>query len=306
VRSPGWGRQIELPLAAVLILLGGYLALEQDGKNGFWADNPFLAGLAGSALTLVATVLIVDRFLSWRSNRRWRRIARVAYRGVARSTRDISHELAALYCDPDLTPGSTMPGGIRGPRDIQPIEGIRQLPAGKGELGVWKTRDLPSHWPPLDDVIPRARLLALSCDRAWCESAAHHIGQLVDANRRAIQQWGPLMLAADEPRDVLDAVASLNDELYAVAVTLRRLWDESIATSAADHAEAIMLWRIVDAKSRILTNAMWSAANEASYSIYLPGEVRTIPYRRACREVFRLPEWSLTEGYAPSRDLYAP
>jgi 4-hydroxybenzoate polyprenyltransferase len=65
-----------------------------DGPSSTWAQRPFLTGVATGFLTLAVTVLVVNRLTELREDRRWRRVAIVAYRSIARGSRDISSALA--------------------------------------------------------------------------------------------------------------------------------------------------------------------------------------------------------------------
>jgi hypothetical protein len=57
-----------------------------DGPSSTWAQRPFLTGVATGFLTLAVTVLVVNRLTELREERRWRRVAIVAYRGIGRES----------------------------------------------------------------------------------------------------------------------------------------------------------------------------------------------------------------------------
>ena len=85
--------------------------------------------------------------------------------------------------------------------------------------------DLPTHQAPPDDVLPPDRLFALMENVDWCRWASAEVSSLTDHNRNVVARWAPLMMAAEQPRDLLDAFAALNDELFALSILLRRLAD---------------------------------------------------------------------------------
>jgi hypothetical protein len=273
-------------------------ALTQDRQNGFWASHPFLGGMATGALTLAFTILLLDKYLARRENYRWRRVAAVAYRGVARESRDISALLASLYCDTDHRIGSSYEDPNWTTYDLSPIGEIRRLPDGKHELKVF-AQPLPPQDDP-DDLLPEERARVLLADRDWCALAARELDQSVDRNRDTVARWAPLMMAADEPRDLLNAFASLNDELFNLHVKLR-LRGQGLDQGSVD--DVLTHWRVIDGKARLLTNHLWRKAGEGHYSLRLPPVLHRLDYPEAFRQLGRLAHWRATvhEHYDSAR-----
>jgi hypothetical protein len=300
-RRARWG---VLAVAAVLVCTTVALAVFADGQHSFWTARPFLGQVMISLLTLALTVVIIDRVRVGRDNRRWRRIAIVAYRSVARASRDVTTGLTVLYSDPSRTSGHKLEGGSQGrTRDLDPLDEIRSLPAGKEGLAIFKRR-LPPDEPTYDDLIPPARLKCLLLDADWCRFATLHVSALVDANRDAVAKWAPLMMSADEPRTLLDAFASLNDELFILAIALRRGTDRELDERAIE--STLRAWRTADGKARILTNTLWRHANGGRYSLLLPPALKQVGLAKAFRTSARIKGWSVTDGAPVDRDPFSP
>jgi hypothetical protein len=266
------------------------VALQVDGVSSIWARRPFLGGLATGALSLAFTVMIVDRWLTSRDNQRWARVAAVAYRGVARESRDISSGLASLYCDLDHEIGARYKRPDWTPGDLTPLDEIREIPPGKEDVKALSAHDLPRIDDDGDgDLLPAARVRFLLNDAAWRLLATEHIALLVDRNRTTVARWAPLMMAAEEPRDLLDAFASLNDELFVLSVKLRHVGHGGV--DGVEAADMLNHWRIVDGKARLLTNELWRLAGEGHYALRLVPQLEDLDPRTACATVGELGGW---------------
>jgi hypothetical protein len=281
-------RRIAFLASVVALLVVSVVATLADGSKGLWATHPFLSGMTTGALTLAFTVLIVNRYLSLRDGRRWRRVAAVAYRGLARESRDISASLASLYCDLSHIIGASYLDPEWRPKGLSPIGEIRAIPNGKDAIRAFLHADLPPEDDP-DDLLPAPRVKHLASDEEWSRLVADHLASLVDRNRDAVARWAPLMMEADEPRDLLDAFASLNEELFMLHVKFRQL---SVgAEDLVDIEDVVDHWRIIDGKARILTNTLWRLAGEGHYSMRLPSELEALDAVVVCRTVGRLGPW---------------
>jgi hypothetical protein len=76
------------------------------------------------------------------------------------------------------------------------------------------------------------------------------------------------MMAAAQPRELLDFFASLNDELFNLHVKLSLRGQKHGQNANRD--DVIYHWRIVDGKSRLLPNRLWRLVGEGHYSLYDP------------------------------------
>lgn len=288
----------------MIVSLVGVLAAVTDGKDSFWAQRPFLAQVLIGLLTLALTVATVDRLKVARENRAWRRIAIVAYRSLARASRDVTTGLTALYADLARASGPKPEGGTQGKtRDLDPLDEVRVSPPGKAALRIFGGR-LPSDEAPGDDLLPAARLRRLLSDREWCAFATTRVSAMVDENRDIVAKWAPLMMSADEPRLLLDAFASLNDELFILAIVLRRASDRRL--DDRELQSALRVWRTTDGKARILTNALWQHANGGRYSLLIPPALAQIGVERAFSVSGSISGWPVTEAAPVDRDPFSP
>ena len=293
--------------AAVLLVVFSLTvwAVVDDGPSAYWGSHQFTAGMAPGFASLGLTVFAVDRILAWRDDRRWARVAVVAYRGIGRTSRDIANGLAALYCDPvQHTLDAPRPGSPgRDRRALDPLDSVGPMPRGKDDLRAFST-ELPSQHAPADDIVPEERLTALIEDDEWCEFASHRIAEMVDVNRRCIAEWAPVMMAADQPRDLLNAFASLNDELFTLSIVLQRIQH---ARSDDERRNAIGMWRISDAKARILTNRFWKHANGGRFALALPIALREADFDAVFEDLRVLPSrWSKLSAFRFVGDPYVP
>jgi hypothetical protein len=101
------------------------------------------------------------------------------------------------------------------------------------------------------------------------------------------------MMNAEEPRDLLDAFASLNDDLFSLNVALedraRRAGESSRSIDDVVHS-----WKVVDCKARLLTNELWRLAGEGHYAVVVPDALGNIEMHR----IFARP--GLIEGWSPA------
>lgn len=288
-------RFLLIALPPILIAIGIALALNLDGARGIWAAHPFLTGLVTGFLTLATTVLVVNRFLELRADRRWRSVALVAYRGLAREARDVSTTLAALYCDLDHYIGPQPSGGTQGhTRDLDPLYEIRHPISAKASLRVLHLRNLPTQRSDPDDVVPAARMRVLLADRDWCQLAHDEVERLQDRQLDVVSKWATMMLSSSEPRQLLDAFATLQVELFALAVRLQKLVNEDKQNGHHEEADAdiaLDLWRSVDAKSRVITNRLWEHSEYGLYSLKLPPALAKVSLGDAFAHRGRVGAW---------------
>ena len=284
------GHVLLIGLPPIVVFLAVVVPLTIDGPNGIWAQHPFITGLLTGFLTLAATIVIVNRLIEARADQRWRSVALVAYRGLARESRDVSTQLAALYCDADHYCGPLPTGGSQGhTRDLEPLYEIRNPIAGKDKLPVFESSSLPTEVPDDQDVVPVARMQLLLHDATWCKFAHDHVADLATRQIDLVAKWAPLMLSAAEPREFVDAFASLQSELFALAVALLRC-----ANSPDDEpsiAAALHLWRVVDGKARIITNCLWAYSERGIFSLKLPSALRQMTIGSVIEQPGRLGTW---------------
>jgi hypothetical protein len=206
--------------------------------------------------------------------------------------------LASLYCDLDHRIGATYEDPNWTTFDLTPLGEIRFIPDGKEQVQALHRSDLPPVDDP-DDLLPEERVRLLLTERTWAALAASHLDGLVDRNREAVAHWAPLLMSAEEPRDLLNAFASLNDELFSLQVKLRHLATYGVGTDSQD---VIDHWRIVDGKARLLTNRLWRTAGEGHYSLRIPPGLTDHDGLGVFQHLGRLGKWRATviETYGTS------
>jgi hypothetical protein len=272
-------------VTALLLLTGAALLL--DGTHGVWARRPFLGGLATGAVSLAFTILILERVVASRDNRRWDRVAKVAYRGLARETRGVSAGLAALYVDEIRRPEEILNDPSWDSSVLHPVNEIRAAPAERTQMQAAFALAPGDQYDTERDLLPVARVEYLVADPAWVAMAERWLHALLDNNRHAVAQWAPLMMASDNSRDMLDAFASLNDELFSLILAVEELDRRSIDAALVERV--VQFWRITDGKARLLTNELWRQADEGHYSLILPTALHGHDPVRCCRRLGQLP-----------------
>lgn len=120
------------------------------------------------------------------------------------------------------------------------------------------------------------------------------------------------MIAAEEPRRLLNHVALLNDELGYLRVQLEELHAALGASSAGAAGRSvaqmqnrlIIWWQLFDARARALTNALWSAAGSDEFSYWLPEQIRAAGVNAAFEDLSVKGEWP--GQYRPAIGTWIP
>ena len=240
-----------------------------DGRDGYWSTHPMLASIVSGVFLFLVGGFVFSSLLSWYDARRWREVARMSCHVLAdRLTRGIVTTLAGLYGD-RVEPVAPWKARTNWQvSDVDPLTEVYVIPEGKDRLAVF-TAELPDDTPiDGDHLIDTARLRGLITDRAWSEFAIDHLRELRERGRLMVSQWAAVMIVADEPRALLNAVALLNEHVGYLRQSLeRRLQqDDQDPELTAWIDDVVRRWQLVDARARILTNTLWAKADEGHFS----------------------------------------
>lgn len=242
-------------LIAVLIVL----ALVDWQHNSFWSRHVFFTGLCTGFATLAVTIFGINDLMERRASRRWRFVADVAYRGLARESRDVSVAFALLYCDLDhpLEAGYSDPNFQRD--RLTPLGEIRRTLPGKDTVTAFGDSRIPALPDDVGVRLPEKRIRFLLTDQSWVSLSHQEVARLVDVNRETVAKWATLLMNSKESREELNRYSSLNDGIFRLAYELQRF--------SVDRQECRIqtIWSLLvinDCKARVLTNHLWKMAGE--------------------------------------------
>ena len=189
---------------------------------GFWAEHAFIAALVSGFVTLGITIFGVDRFTQYRDAKRWEFVAHVAYRGLARVSRDVSATFASMYCDLNHEAESAYKYNDFHTDQLTPLGEIRKFPEGRELVGSYLDPSLPEipYFP--DARLPMDRIFFLLKDEKWLEMAARETAHLVNMNREAVGEWATLLMNSTESRRQLNYFSRMNDGIFRLATELER------------------------------------------------------------------------------------
>lgn len=227
--------------------------------NSFWAEHAFLTGATTGFLTLGISIFGINEFIERRASRRWRFVADVAYRGLARESRDVSVTLASLYCDLDYEPESAYKVVDFHKDRLTPLGEIRRFPDGKEQINAFHNQSLPALDSDVDFRIPEHRIRFLLNDADWLNMAGREVSQLVNVNRETVAKWATLLMNSQESREELNNFSHLNDGIFALAFELQRF---SVDGDQRRIETVIDLFALNDLRSRLITNHLWFLAGE--------------------------------------------
>lgn len=241
---------IAVALAAVIV----------DVRNhSFWAGHAFLTGLLTGFLTLGISIFGINDFLERRAAKRWGFVAEVAYRGLGRESRDVSVTLASLYCNLDHPLEAAYMERDFDKSKLTPLGELRRLPKGKEEIQIFCSPKLPELDNGVDVRVPAERLRVLLSDPAWVQMAERETGALVNINRETVAKWASLLMNSTESRKQLNDFSHMNEGIFELAYELQRF---EIDQDKGRIERIIDLFALNDLRSRLLTNRLWTLADE--------------------------------------------
>lgn len=225
-----------------------------DGRGGWWEDMPVLAGIVSGTLLFALAAFVVNQFIEDRAASRWERIAKVGYIDLALETRDAVALLWGLHSSRDLS-GETRHIHL----DLTPARELRSEPPGKNRVAALDNPDLPAWDPPLEAVLPRARLEQLLKDRQWLDFAHLHVEALHRHTKAVTKDWASHMIWASRPRSLLNHFAEFSDQITKLDGTLNILRGNlgEPVREANNRERVLRRWLLTDVKGRILLNALW-------------------------------------------------
>lgn len=198
-------------------------------------------------------MLVIERVTRQRKEARWEAVASLGARSIGLRGRDVLAGLAALYTDQtwidDANRGDWKYAGLTPSREL------KALPAWRSELSIFDT--VPP-LPPLDayERPPADRLTRLIPDRAWREAAAIHLLDLREACISTLGDWAAVMVDSHTAARRADMFAWTIDALTSLRGRITR-FDHAAGPVQPLVDDIVAWWHLVDAKTRLLTNACW-------------------------------------------------
>lgn len=244
---------------------------------GFWAEHAFIAALVSGFVTLGITIFGVDRFTQYRDAKRWEFVAHVAYRGLARVSRDVSATFASMYCDLNHEAESAYKYNDFHTDQLTPLGEIRKFPEGRELVGSYLDPSLPEipYFP--DARLPMDRIFFLLKDEKWLEMAARETAHLVNMNREAVGEWATLLMNSTESRRQLNYFSRMNDGIFRLATELERY----LVDKEPSHLREIWKYFLLnDLRARCVTNHLWHLAAEDNYKFVLHESHRDLKLAR--------------------------
>jgi len=249
-----------------LLIISGLLVYTDRKPGTYWTLHAFITAIVAGFVTLGITVLGIDRMSQARDKKRWLFVAHVAYRGLARESRDISATFASLYCNLDHEIESAYKSIDFRTDRLTPLGEIRKFPLGREEVLSYRHKSLPEIHSFDDARLPRDRIYFLLKDMFWVELVEREVAELVNRNRATVAQWATLLMNSDESREQLNFFSQLNDGLFQLAAVLNRY----SVDRKVDHVPEI--WKLLqlnDIRSRQLTNQLWHLSGEDAYKFVM-------------------------------------
>ena len=228
-------------------------------QDSFWSRHSFITGLCTGFVTLGITIFGIDDVMERRASKRWHFVADVAYRGLARESRDISVTFAALYCDVGYGMETAYQNENFRRDHLTPLGEIRRTLSGKGQIASFQSPELPTLPGDVDVRLPEERIRFLLNDKDWVVLAQQEVSRLVDLNRETVAKWAALLMNSNESRAQLDRFSSINDGIFRLAYELQRF---SVDERLDRIDEIWALFVINDSKARAFTNHLWHLAGE--------------------------------------------
>jgi hypothetical protein len=295
------GRRRLLLAASISVFAAAvFFALRGDGRGGFWATLPLLGSLVSGLILFAILGFGVERFLDYRDKMKWRQLAALACHTLGDSgSRPMVTELAAVYVAPDddLTQ-YRRPSDSTG--DLHPLTSALPIEEGK-TIWALNSPSLPSLDFAQESLVPPARLRYLLHDEEWLEFAIGRFQPLRHQIRATLAPWASIMILSHEPRALLNALASLNDdfgyfrvELEVLACSIRAKGDPDEIDERVE--DAIARWQLLDARARLLTNALWRVAEVEQWSYELPVHLREMSLDAAFKTQDRIGDWKPPTG----------
>jgi hypothetical protein len=250
-----------------------------------------------SGLILFAILgLGVEQLLDHRERKKWKQVAALACHTLGDSgSRPIVSELSAVYLGPHDNLAQFKPLSDQTYR-MHPLASAAPVDAA-ATLSVFSSCSLPPLEFADDSLVPEARLRVLLQDLDWLEFAVGRFQPLRHEIRVLLAPWAPIMILSHEPRALLNSLAHLNDEFGYFRVDLERL--AQLVRGGASKTEigppidaAVRRWQLVDARARILTNALWRTAGAGAWSYALPGDLLDVDLDTAFRDKDRIAGWT--------------
>ena len=245
-----------------LVIISGLLLFSDRRPGGYWSLHAFITAIVAGFVTLGVTILGIDRFSKSRDKKRWEFVAHVAYRGLARESRDISTTFASYYCNLDHQFEAAYKSVNFRTDRLTPLGEIRSFPAGREKIAAYVDPLLPEIPEYYDARLPRERIYFLLHDMDWVELVMKGVAELVNRNRSTVAQWATLLMNSDESREQLNYFSKLNDGLFRLTENLGRYRVDQ----NSDHLGDIWkLFQLNDIRARQLTNQLWHLSGEDSY-----------------------------------------
>jgi hypothetical protein len=264
-----------------LLLVTTVLIYTDRSASGFWSKHAFITGVLTGFVTLAITIFGVDRFGQYRDARRWEFVAHVAYRGLARVSRDVAASFASLYCDVNHPVESAYKEADFRTDCLTPLGEIRRFPEGRDQIGAYFDPNLPRIEDSPDARLPKARIFFLLKDHNWVEMAASETATLVDLNRRAVAEWATLLMNSSESRKQLNYFSRMNDGIFRLSVELGRY---KVDRDLSHISEIWRLFQLNDLRARCITNNLWHLAAEDNYKFVLHEDHKNIKITKLFEE----------------------
>ena len=190
----------------MLVGLGAatFLVLRGDGRDGFWAGHPMLGALVSGAFLVVVGVVVVDRYISHRSARRWHTVSIAADRELGHLIDETLKFMWTAHSEPDphgsrrtvveWTPASRA-------TDVRP--GREQLEPASRRLAAFRA-DLPEPDYTGVTLTPVDRLETLLHDEDFVRFARDLVARCRDEVRESVKGWAALMMWAEQSQRLLN------------------------------------------------------------------------------------------------------
>lgn len=263
-----------------------------DLAYDFWTKHALSASLVANAVVLALTLWIVNRVQRERAERRWRPVALVAYRSLGVSARDLLARLAALYTDAEQIEAAL--GGVWLFDGLTPSRELKDLPAWRAGLDVFKKPDLPPLDTASDEPPPVQRLRFLATDDDWLRTAAVQVHDAREALIVELERWAAVMVGAHQPAarvamfaQLVDAVASLRERLLRYATNQTRIRWRSTTSSFGGSCST--------RRRRLLTNVLWRDG-DTPYRFAIRRDVIGCSLEDAFEQRDRLGAWLPSSG----------
>jgi len=195
------------PTVVLLVVTMVLAASDWPTRNtaSFWEIHPLLAGVVSGSLVLAIGSLLLDRWLLQRASSRWDIAKGIAFKELGFAADELACGLQELLGgEPDAC-GRRRANGPARDRCVERA----------AEYG-----DALSGLPPEDHP---ARLGVLLADSDWVAAAVDAIDGLKHAHRHELARWAPVLLTTEELADILNESAQMNERLFELQASLRRL-----------------------------------------------------------------------------------